>query len=249
MSSPGRPRARPIRLRAWAFPILCAIAAFDCDGVVWTLPEGGMAPGAEGPSAFDGSHGDAMPPPFDTSVLTPGDPWPSCVNGQCSEPWLHCNGTTNLCVPCIHNTNSTQCPTDAPYSWLTVCDLLAGDLFENQCVECVDQHDCGDNEVCEEYQCISVCQSGLSCPKTSANYCDRTRSICVACLSTSDCSMGQSCNTYTGRCGECASDADCPAFRPRCDLRDNECVECITSADCSGAVCDPQTQTCSNSKM
>jgi hypothetical protein len=232
--------------------MLAGIAG-GCDGVVWDL--GNSSDGAAGLDApiqnDDNPDGAVTPPPPGTFTVAPGAPWPFCVNGQCSEPWLHCNTSpsTNagLCVPCIHNNgnaNAMQCSMDAPDSRLGVCDLMAGDLFENQCVECLDQHDCGDNEVCSAYQCVPVCLNGIACPR-SANRCDNTRSICVACTSAGDCSMNESCNIETGRCVACASDGDCQqVFKPRCDIRDNTCVECLTSADCNGAVCDPQTQTC-----
>jgi hypothetical protein len=258
--SAARPRSRP----AWPCHVGVAILvafASGCDGVVWELDDtvDAAAP-FDGATPNDNERGDgAMSFPPDSFTVAPGAPWPFCVNGQCSEPWLHCETNANatnagLCVPCIHNgsnnNNAMQCPEDATESRLGVCDLMPGDPFENQCVECLDQHDCGDNEVCNAYQCVSVCLNGISCPKSSANTCDRTRSICIACSKADDCPSGESCNIDTGRCGDCASDGDChQPSQPKCDVRDNACVECRTSADCNGAVCDPQTQMCVDSKM
>jgi len=228
-------------------PLLCGVAGGGCEGLVWNL--GGTrdaAAGVDAAIAVD-EHDDAAVPPPDTSTVAQGAPWPLCVNGQCSQPWLHCDANAGLCVPCVHNINSMQCPMDAPHTWLGVCDLVPGDPFEDQCVECLDSHDCGDNEVCNAYQCIPVCLNGMSCPG-SRSMCDRTRSLCVSCFSPNDCQHGESCNSDTGACG-CASDSDCQPPEVKCDLRDNECVECLTSADCNGGVCDPQTQTCLDAKM
>ena len=55
-----------------------------------------------------------------------------------------------------------------------------------------------------------------------------------------------------GACVGCASDADCGAAAPRCDLASNTCGACSAATeaiDCSGNACDPIAHVCGEAKL
>ncbi len=210
--------------------------------------------GAMGPSMppnESGAMGPSGPsmPPNDSGAVGPsgpdadwpegdGGPWGACVDDGCLAG-LHCNTSSGQCVPCLEDTNCTD-------QTLTVCDLTPRDPFENFCVECVQDEDCGQDEECLTNQCVQSCSSGRDC-KASAATCDRD--LCISCRQSSDCDKGKVCSGVTGRCGECTVDSDCPSYKSRCDPRTNICERCLSNADCGGGFCDLLTESCGGGKM
>lgn len=66
------------------------------------------------------------------------------------------------------------------------------------------------------------------------------------CVNNIDCSGSQVCNVATGKCVDCAIDADCPVESPLCNPATNTCVSCISGDDCSASrpICDDETKRC-----
>jgi hypothetical protein len=62
----------------------------------------------------------------------------------------------------------------------------------------------------------------------------------TTCSSTSDCPSGKVCNTSSGICVTCLTDANCPTNNPACVS--NNCVKCATNAQCNT---DPLQPICS----
>ncbi len=86
-----------------------------------------------------------------------------------------------------------------------------------------------------------TCNSNTDCAG-AAGVCNTTTGKCVVCLTNSDCSGTQECNTTTNTCfvPTCTIDTDCPSGVPRCDTETGVCVECLSSGppDClAGEAC------------
>jgi Cys-rich repeat protein len=71
---------------------------------------------------------------------------------------------------------------------------------------------------------------GRAC-NTATHECHR------GCAMDSDCRNGSTCDTASGLCFECATDADC--MGEKCNVQSHECVQCLASSDCQ------QGETCS----
>ncbi len=74
---------------------------------------------------------------------------------------------------------------------------------------------------------------------------------CVTCQNNNDCLSVPStpaCNTDTGLCVECTTNANCSAPRPYCDTSQNRCVGCLLPAHCDvfpfRPVCDDSSHEC-----
>jgi len=76
----------------------------------------------------------------------------------------------------------------------------------------------------------------------------RTDAGVPLCRTDTDCQLpGLHCDTASGTCVECVSDAHCSgdAGWPRCDSEIHRCVVCRGSADCPPAMtCEPVTRSC-----
>jgi hypothetical protein len=128
--------------------------------------------------------------------------------------------------------------------------------------QCPDGLHCVDGE-CDE------CGSDGDCKGASAARCDETHR-CVACLATTDCPNGYTCDPIANRCLQnCREKSDCPsaahgcdddrfvcyqcdedrectssALGPRCAPDGSGCVQCRGDADCAGKHCDTLTGRC-----
>jgi hypothetical protein len=85
------------------------------------------------------------------------------------------------------------------------------------------------------------CTSDKTCTPNE-QLCDDARSICVDCMSDSDC--GDSARCVEGFCetfASCTNSRDCAANQV-CELNDGRCVECLGDEDCpKGSVCGEQS--------
>jgi hypothetical protein len=85
--------------------------------------------------------------------------------------------------------------------------------------------------------CVASCSTVADCP---AGYVACTAAKCVQCKVDKDCAVtyAGACNTATGLCRFCASDAQC-AIGPvkmmtgKCSASTGTCVACSTNADCA----------------
>jgi hypothetical protein len=112
------------------------------------------------------------------------------------------------------------------------------------CVECLFDEDCrGEGETCEFSTCVahSPCANSLDCVDEDF-VCDANRSICVRCVTNSDCGDDSVCENE--RCYlNCDSDLDCTPMGQLCT---GSCVDCIVDGDCGddeycgGYECQPQ---------
>ncbi len=150
---------------------------------------------------------------------------------------LRCQVTTGMCVACVGDTDCSGA--------LRHCDTAQG-----ICVECNNAStDCAEHHVCDQQtrRCVDTCNDGDDRCPVSGFSCDVVHKICTECDSLRPCKVSSRpvCDPPTGRCVECAGDAQCPALKPVCDRRSGRCVACVRSVECdAGFVCDPTTLTC-----
>ena len=106
-------------------------------------------------------------------------------------------------------TTSTGCSTDKQCSGDTPhCNQATG-----KCVECLDELQCSDGQVCKSGSCVPGCS--------------KTKPIC------GDAGL---CDTDTGQCSLCQQDSDCPdAKNPRCEAGSGKCVPCLPDNDNCGS--------------
>jgi hypothetical protein len=94
------------------------------------------------------------------------------------------------------------------------------------------------------------CNGSGQCP--SGETCDTTNLVCTqSCVGdASVCANNGVCDTSTGLCVECNTDADCAGLdgTPYCLTSQNTCVQCLSNSDCSSTpstpTCDTSTNTC-----
>ncbi len=95
---------------------------------------------------------------------------------------------------------------------------------------------------------IKECDSNDDCP-TDKPHCDTSTGTCVGCVSDADCS-GQpatpACKTSTGKCVECTdtNDDKCVGDKPVCNNDINKCVACIIGPKSPQCVSEPDGPTC-----
>src|SRR5690242_3734021 len=139
----------------------------------------------------------------------------NCVRGGVQCP-LGC--AENLgCVSCD---DAHACPpTGAPF-----CVL-------GRCEECSTTKDCGAGQACfpSDHNCRTACLSNANCPDQDEPICDLATGACVGCIpNMTQCPLERPiCDPTRRRCSECASDADCGAAKPACNLQDGECEQCL----------------------
>lgn len=150
---------------------------------------------------------------------------------------LRCQVSSGMCVACVADADCSGA--------LRHCDTAQG-----ICVECNNAAtDCAEHHICEPEtrRCVDTCNDGDDRCPVSGFECDVVRKVCTECDATKPCTAPtrRECDTPTGRCVECAGNAQCPSSKPVCDRRSGRCVVCVTSAECGvGSVCDPTTLTC-----
>lgn len=150
---------------------------------------------------------------------------------------FHCDTMSGQCVACVMDNQCTQ----------------LGLLFcvAERCAQCGVDADCGASQACQPttHQCVTPCTSDGMCPNESL--CGPAH-VCVECLTDQDCFDGrvgptqpqEECDTMSGQCAECTSDAQCPPLSV-CDRTTDRCVGCLSNSDCPrDAACDPDVHIC-----
>lgn len=158
-------------------------------------------------------------------------------NGECPSVNPFCNNEKKECTS--QCTKDSDCSGDTP-----VCNI-----DEGKCVECTGENSskCGDTKpVCLENN-ICGCENNEQC-KEDNPFCSDDKVCTSNCTSNEDCKTKDEtkpvCNTQTGMCEECVSDADCKDKKV-CDTSEYKCVECNKDDDCElNAACDIQKHTC-----
>ncbi|MHB8418439.1 MAG: hypothetical protein ACYDCL_10215 [Myxococcales bacterium] len=125
-----------------------------------------------------------------------------------------------------------QCLSDADCGSL-LCDTQPGDPNYGVCVSgCTSSSQC-DGGVCDltSDSCLPDCRApGFPGCSASGPICDPATGLCVACLTTANCTGGLRCSPQNHQCVSCLSWADCPYDVSGC-LNGN-CGGCATAADC-----------------
>jgi hypothetical protein len=134
--------------------------------------------------------------------------------------------------------------------------------FRHVCVDCVNNVDCGEGEVCVHSECEmrGSCEDSLDCPSLDL-VCVETgggpgpqQGLCLECAGTEDCGEEESCVDNACVRG-CASDKDCTPLGLLCNFESGSCVECLASdrcaegeycgdGTCHEAVCTPGDSVC-----
>jgi Cys-rich repeat protein len=84
----------------------------------------------------------------------------------------------------------------------------------------------------------SVCAGGRP-------HCETLSGKCVECLSDAHCSDGQACNEPVGDCVRaCAADPDCSDRAELCDALRGLCVECYDDSHCTSGFCSTASGEC-----
>jgi hypothetical protein len=90
------------------------------------------------------------------------------------------------------------------------------------------------------------CTKNADC--TSGKVCNTVSGVCVGCLTDANCSGSTPvCNQTTATCvAGCVTSADCSGGTPVCDTGNKVCVGCLADEDCSGGtpVCKSSNKTC-----
>jgi hypothetical protein len=133
--------------------------------------------------------------------------------------------------------------------------------------DCGTHAQCPTNLHCVEGECYE-CAEDADCKNAGVARCDESHR-CVACLGSTDCKSGYTCD-FSNRClPSCKTKADCPVgahgcdddrlvcyqcdddnecrtstLGPRCASDGSSCVQCRGDADCTGQHCDALTGRC-----
>ena len=164
----------------------------------------------------DGGFPDGAPVP----TTSPG----SCSKeAECGLPSLHCDIPTARCAAC---TEDVHCGGATPR-----CDPAL-----RRCVQCSSTDDCASPLTCDPSTraCLAGCREERD-PCPSGTRCSEKLRRCTACYENEHCkAFGTAfvCDVKTGRCIECARDADCSSGH--CDTFIGRCVACLSAADCGG---------------
>lgn len=159
------------------------------------------------------------------------------TDADCTVLDLRCELSSGRCVACL---GDDDCAAPAPRCSPSL----------RVCVECLDTADCTEKQRChsDTMRCVDTCAEGDErCPVAGFS-CDEHAELCIECRTSSHCTgnpHGSRCAAAVGRCVECLGNAQCPAERPKCDLRRGTCAACVASSDCPpGQACPPSTSTC-----
>jgi hypothetical protein len=168
--------------------------------------------------------------------------------GQAASPWARIAWGALLCL--------TACGTDTgaiggPSVLEDVADpdtLLPADADDVTAAA-----DAGDGTDAATSGAGDPCASSKDCV---VGICDLTTHVCIGCLTTADCTTGQTCNkTNCIDATSCTTDSQCKTTNQVCATVSGICVDCVMTADCatgatcgSDNTCKPAPKTCSSSK-
>ncbi|MEK6813008.1 MAG: hypothetical protein AABX86_02745, partial [Nanoarchaeota archaeon] len=190
----------------------------------------------------------------------------ACVNGQKTRTCTDFGGcNTTLNKPAENITCSTSCIEDwdcgsgfgacvnGTQSQTCVDKNTCGSTFNKPnatrvCAECSAGTECSDGKVCDVSKSVCVeCLSNSQCAvgNSTKRICEPATHTCVGCLNDSQCSSNEVCNPTTKSCQpECSSDNDCTGGFV-CQNSTGLCVECKTDLNCPlNEVCKTSTNLC-----
>ncbi len=129
---------------------------------------------------------------------------------------------------CVRCQNDTTCVPGAPH-----CVLGA-------CAQCATNSQCGTGQACypANHTCQPSCTTNADCPQLGgppAPICNTTTGACVGCQTDADCTNTTGrplCDTERGQCSECLSNANCPDAAPACNRQNGTCAVCLVDTDC-----------------
>jgi MYXO-CTERM domain-containing protein len=164
------------------------------------------------------------------------------------------NAAGSLCLAEVATSVCVQCESNATCAGATpVCNTTT-----HQCRACAADSDClAPTPACQTSgpltgECTQCSSSNLTACVGGAPVCDSQTGTCVGCQTNAGCAGSSPiCNLTTNTCRACQGNADCASFSgdPVCataGMRQGQCVVCQGNADCSGArpLCDLATNAC-----
>lgn len=178
------------------------------------------------------------------------------VDGDCFKTAGLSNG--RICDPSTHRCVVHTCDTDTNCvpvgtAWTTVC-TTDGNCSSSE--SCIDVRGAGR---CATLPNNGACSGGMETvswkhfgDNSDVTICGDTSFKCRAnncvkpCTSTSCTAPGTACNSVTGACDLCASDAGCggPTKPPHCNVSTGRC-ECLLDSDCAAVI---NTNVCVNGR-
>jgi Cys-rich repeat protein len=179
--------------------------------------------------AFIGLLGGQACSPTEVGPPTPG---PCSISEPCADGLVCADGA------CVAPCTADSCGAAG------FCDDNTG-----TCVQCRDNTDCPDGEVCNAFtrECTSAvagCTGDQDCDR---GFCDTGSGACVDCLDDGDCGEAQVCDTLTRSCitqQGCTSDFNCSGTTPVCETNSAVCVQCFADVHCASGTCDTISRTC-----
>ena len=215
-SRPARPRWKRAPLRKWA-PLAAILVAVGCGRkrIDLAIPQSSQTDdgGAREGVVDGGARTDSGRARDNRVPCEPGGP------DVCAQLGEVCIPEMRVCGGC---TSDRQCP-------LGRCDPST-----NECVLCIDDHDCPAdlNLRCNDavHQCAVGCESSDCRPVARFGFgiCDAVGKFCVACNNDADCAMqsapaGSDLKCHNSACVECSTDADCRGGR--CERHIGRCIQ------------------------
>ncbi len=159
-----------------------------------------------------------------------------CLEARCDDGVLNGEETDVDC-------GGPDCP---PCETEMLCvldtDCLSDICDDEQCVECVETADCGDNQTCEDIYCICSDERSdeVICTEESAA-CGAVIDVCGETVECGDCDGGDICeDNACVEPPECQSSADCNESDHVCDAGHCVCQESRTDE----AICDDEGAQC-----
>lgn len=128
-----------------------------------------------------------------------------CRSGEDCDAPLGCSPATNTCEACESDADCTR---------------------EYPSYVCTEAHECAEVECLSDADCFGL-----------EKICDAETNECVGCETDTHCKnhpVGSRCLPEVRQCGDCVTNADCPAKSPRCHATIHSCGGCLSDTDCAG---------------
>jgi hypothetical protein len=190
-----------------------------------------------------------LAPVCDTSGAFAGQCVTCATNADCAG-----NAAGPVCFPEAATNACVQCASDANCSGATpICSATT-----HTCQPCATDSDCaGSTPACQKTgalagECTQCSGTNLTACSMVAPVCDSQTGTCVGCQTNADCAGSSPiCNLSTNTCRACQASADCASFSgdPVCattGMKQGQCVACQSNGDCPAnrSFCDTATNTC-----
>ena len=146
------------------------------------------------------------------------------------------NAPNCVAMKCVFCGSDTDCPMGKH------CDPT-GAMGLGVCNECIKDSDCLTGNTCVNNKCAPGCASDANCGNMQKCLLSGSQGTCVTCITSANCTMGQSCEPNSHTCVECLQNTDCAAGNI---CHQNKCVPgCDSSQHCAnGQACNLSTGTC-----